>query len=117
MIKTTIIIFVLFFLAFCGFVVYDLTTAKRRKEVYRVKSSATAYLLLLPSVVLAFLFIMLPILYSLGYAFTDYYLLDPDNIKFILFCFYMCLYLNSCRSIYRSCYRRTNFCLCQRSAF
>ena len=85
MIKTTIIIFVLFFLAFCGFVVYDLTTAKRRKEVYRVKSSATAYLLLLPSVVLAFLFIMLPILYSLGYAFTDYYLLDPDNIKFILF--------------------------------
>ena len=85
MIKTTIVIFVLFFLAFCGFVVYDLTTAKRRKEVYRVKSSATAYLLLLPSVVLAFLFIMLPILYSLGYAFTDYYLLDPNNIKFILF--------------------------------
>lgn len=85
MIKTTIIIFVLFFLAFCGFVAYDLVTAKKRKEVYRVKSSATAYLLLLPSVVLAFLFIMLPILYSLGYAFTDYYLLDPDNIKFILF--------------------------------
>jgi len=85
MIKTTIVIFALFFLAFCGFVVYDLTTAKRRKEVYRVKSSATAYLLLLPSVVLAFLFIMLPILYSLGYAFTDYYLLDPNNIKFILF--------------------------------
>ena len=83
MIKTTIIIFVMFLLAFCGFVVYDLTTAKRRREVYRVKSTATAYLLLLPAVALAFLFILLPILYSLGYAFTDYYLFEPDNIKFI----------------------------------
>ena len=82
MVSTTIIIFVLFLCAFGGFVAYDVATARRRKELYRVKSSATAYLLLLPSVALAFLFILLPILYSLGYAFTDYYLLEPNKISF-----------------------------------
>ena len=81
MYTTPIIIFVLFLLAFCGFAISDLATAKRRKEVYRVKSSATAYLMLLPAIALAFLFIMLPILYSLGYAFTDYWLLEPDKIN------------------------------------
>ena len=85
MTKTTIIIFILFLVAFCGFVVYDLATAKRRKEVYRVRSSATAYLMLLPSIALAFLFILLPILYSLGYAFTDYYLLEPNKIGIVFF--------------------------------
>ena len=83
MLTASIIIFVLFLCAFGGFVAYDLATAKRHKTVYRVKSTATAYLMLLPAVVLAFLFIMLPILYSLGYAFTDYYLLRPDDVKFI----------------------------------
>ena len=83
MLNTSIIIFVLFLLAFGGFAAYDLATAKRRKEVYRVKSSITAYLMLLPAVALAFLFILLPILYSLGYAFTDYYLLRPNDINFI----------------------------------
>ena len=83
MINTSIIIFVLFLCAFGGFVAYDLATARKRKEVYRVKSSVTAYLMLLPSVALAFLFILLPILYSLGYAFTDYYLLKPNDINFV----------------------------------
>ena len=83
MLNTSIIIFVLFLLAFGGFAAYDLATAKRRKEVYRVKSSVTAYLMLLPAVGLAFLFILLPILYSLGYAFTDYYLLKPNDINFV----------------------------------
>ena len=83
MLKTSIIILVLFVFAFGGFVAYDIATAKKRKEVYRVKSSATAYLMLLPAVILAFLFILLPILYSLGYAFTDYYLLRPNDIKII----------------------------------
>ncbi len=83
MLKTSLIILVLFLLAFGGFVAYDLATARKRKEVYRVKSSATAYLMLLPAVALAFLFILLPILYSLGYAFTDYYLLKPNDISFV----------------------------------
>ena len=83
MLNTSIIILGLFLCAFCGFVIYDLATAKSRKVVYRAKSSVTAYLMLLPSVALAFLFILLPILYSLGYAFTDYYLLKPNQINFV----------------------------------
>ena len=82
MTNTTIIIFAVFLAAFAGFAVYDMVTARRRREIYRVKSTATAYLLLLPAVALAFLFILLPILYSLGYAFTDYYLLEPNKINF-----------------------------------
>ena len=83
MVTTSLIILAVFLCAFGGFVVYDLATAKQHKEIYRVKSSATAYLMLLPAVVLAFLFILLPILYSLGYAFTDYYLLEPNKIDFV----------------------------------
>ena len=85
MATTSIIIFVIFLSAFGGFAVYDLATARRHKAVYRVKSTATAYLMLLPAVVLAFLFILLPILYSLGYAFTDYYLLEPNKINIVFF--------------------------------
>ena len=85
MLRTSIFILGLFLCAFGGFVIYDLATAKRQKVVYRVKSSATAYLMLLPSVALAFLFVMLPILYSLGYAFTDYYLLQPNKINIVYF--------------------------------
>ena len=85
MLNASIIIFVLFLLAFCGFALYDLATAKRQRTVYRMKSTATAYLMLLPAIALAFLFILLPILYSLGYAFTDYYLLKPNDIDFIGF--------------------------------
>lgn len=85
MLNTSIIILVLFLLAFAGFAISDLATAKKRKEVYRVKTTATAYLMLLPAVGLAFLFVLLPILYSLGYAFTDYYLLEPNKINFVEF--------------------------------
>ena len=81
MVSTTLIILAIFLIVFVGFMVYDLITAKKRKEVYRTKSSATAFLMLLPAVILAFIFILLPILYSLGYAFTDYYLLKPKDIK------------------------------------
>ena len=85
MLTTSIIILILFLCAFGGFAAYDVAIARKRKVVYRVKSSATAYLMLLPSVALAFLFVLLPILYSLGYAFTDYYLLQPNNINFTAF--------------------------------
>ncbi len=71
--------------AFGGIVIYDLATAKRHKESYRAKSSITAYLMLLPAVALAFLFVLLPILYSLGYAFTDYIVYYPDDINIIFF--------------------------------
>ena len=38
--------------------------------------------MMLPAVALAFIFVLLPIIYSLGYAFTDFYLLQPNDIAF-----------------------------------
>ena len=83
MITTALIILGVFLCAFAGFVAYDLLSAKKHKVIYRAKSSATAYLMLLPAVILAFLFVLLPILYSLGYSFTNYRLLRENNIRFI----------------------------------
>lgn len=85
MVGSTLIILAIFVAAFLVFVVIDLLKSKNKKERYRLRTTLTAYAMLLPAVVLAFLFILLPILYSLGYAFTDYYLLTPDDIKFVGF--------------------------------
>ena len=82
---STLIIAAVFVSLFAGFAIYDIATGRRRKEKYRANSTLTAYLMLIPAIVLAFLFILLPILYSLGYAFTDYYLLKPNKISYIGF--------------------------------
>ena len=88
LLKTTLIILAVFVLIFGTIAGIDIYRAKKGKERfirYNKKLSLSAYLMLLPAVILAFLFIMLPILFSLGYAFTDYYLLDPNATEFIGF--------------------------------
>ncbi len=82
---SALIIAAVFVVIFAVFAVFDVVTGKRTKEKYRIRTALTAYLMLAPAILLAFLFVLLPILYSLGYAFTDYYLLEPDNIKYIGF--------------------------------
>ena len=82
---SALIIAAVFVAGFAGIAIYDIATSRRRKEKYRFKTVATAYLMLIPALVLAFLFVLLPILYSLGYAFTDYNLLKPNNIKYVGF--------------------------------
>lgn len=85
---TALIIFGIFFAIVVGIVLSDIYASKHTKKVrvkYKVHTSITAYLLLLPACILAFLFIMLPIIYSLGYSFTNYYSLEPENMKFIWF--------------------------------
>lgn len=82
---STLIILGVFAAVFLGLAVWDVVSSKKKNRKYRLRSSATAYIMLLPAVLLAFLFILLPILYSLGYAFTDYYLLTPNDINFIGF--------------------------------
>lgn len=47
------------------------------------QETITAYSFLTPALVLAFLFVVLPILLAFTYGFTDYYLLKPDAKKFI----------------------------------
>ena len=68
--------------AFGAVAVKDIVTAKRNGRKYLKRNCVAAYTMMLPAVVLAFIFVLLPIVYSLGYAFTDYYLLKPNNIHF-----------------------------------
>lgn len=67
---------------FLAVAVKDVLVAKRNNRRYHLKNCLASYGMMLPAVGLAFIFVLLPIIYSLGYAFTDFYLLKPDNIKF-----------------------------------
>ena len=86
LIKTTLIILAVFVVIFGVIAGIDIYKSKQKSgyvEKFNKKVSISAYLMLTPAVILAFIFIMLPILFSLGYAFTDYYLLEPDATKFV----------------------------------
>ena len=85
MILSAIIIFIVFAAIFAAVVFADIKTAKKRQVKYTFRNSLTALLLLLPAVVGAFFFVLLPIMYSLGYGFTDYNLLKPNETEFVGF--------------------------------
>lgn len=82
MIGSTLAILACFVLIFGAVAAKDVSAKKKRGERYRWKGCFAAYGMMAPAVVLGFIFVMLPIVYSLGYAFTDFYLLKPDNIQF-----------------------------------
>ncbi|WP_257348253.1 carbohydrate ABC transporter permease [Pseudalkalibacillus decolorationis] len=48
-----------------------------------VRESIAAYSFLSPALILLGLFLLLPVLMAIYYAFTDYYLLTPDNRQFV----------------------------------
>ncbi len=56
---------------------------KTSKVKYRTDEVMTAYLFLLPALLLALIFIVVPIILAFIYGFTDYYLLKPDERTFI----------------------------------
>ncbi len=85
MLLVALIVFASLFALFGLVAVKDVVTIKKRHRKFNVKTSIAAYGMLLPAVILGFFFIMLPIVYSLAYAFTDYYLLKPEQISFIGF--------------------------------
>ncbi len=76
--------FIIFLAMAVGFgvaIVLDLVKGKKNHEPFRVKGSFVALGLLLPSLALAFFFVVLPIVYSLSYSFTKYRLTAPDMIS------------------------------------
>ena len=85
MLMTTLIVLLVFVIIFAVIAGIDIYKSKKRKEQYRKSSIITSFLMLLPASLLAFIFVLLPIIYSLGYAFTDFYLLRPNDINFIGF--------------------------------
>ena len=86
MILTSLAIVGAFLLVFGAFIAKDIVAARRspHKNIrYSAKESVCSYLMLLPAIALICVFVLLPIVYSLGYAFTDYYLLKPDETEFV----------------------------------
>lgn len=53
---------------------------KNNKQKYHKSEVIMAFAFLAPAVVMMFFFVILPIFMSLGYSFTNYNLMDPDNI-------------------------------------
>ena len=60
----------------------DVVLSVKRKEHYKKSELVLSYGLLIPAVVLAFFFVLLPIIMSLGYAFTNANMTNINNAVF-----------------------------------
>ncbi len=83
MINAVLIILGVFVAVFGAMVAIDLVKAKKNNVRYHFKECVSSYLMLAPAITLAFIFVVLPIIFSLGYAFTDYRMSRPNNIHFV----------------------------------
>lgn len=63
--------------------VRNTTEHLRQSEHYKARDIVSAYGFLTPALILAILFIVLPIILAFTYGFTDYYLLKPNDKEFI----------------------------------
>lgn len=82
MLLTGLIIIAAFLAIFAGFAVKDVIVRHRQGRRYNLKQCTAALLMMLPAIVLALIFVLLPIVFSLGYAFTDYFL-GANEIKWV----------------------------------
>ena len=81
LILSALIIFLVFLAIYALVVFLDVRKAKKRRQKYQFSRAVTAFLLLLPATILGFFFVLLPIMYSLGYSFTDYFLTTPEDTE------------------------------------
>ena len=85
MVVAALLILLALFVAFVTIFIIDFLKRKNSEQKFHVRESLAAYALLIPAVLLAFFFVLLPIFFSLGYSFTDFDLLHPNTAKFIGF--------------------------------
>ena len=78
-----LLILLVLMLIFIGVFVADFIRRRKSEKKYHLRESIVAYLLMIPAVILAFFFVLLPIFFSLGYAFTNFDLLHPNEVDFI----------------------------------
>ena len=78
MIIIALLILLGLFLIFLSNFVVDLIRKGKSETKFHKAEVIMGYILLIPAVVLAFFFVVLPIFFSLGYAFTDFDLLHPN---------------------------------------
>ena len=79
---TYLIVALVFVAILAAFIIKDIIVRRKRGGRYRIKESLAAYGMMTPALLLALVFVLLPIVFSLGYAFTNYYLLKPNEIQF-----------------------------------
>lgn len=91
-------------LIFVSVFVIDIVKTRKSERRYHLSEVGVAFALLIPSCILAFFFVILPIFFSLGYSFTDFNLLEPDNVKFTGFENFVTLFkeFNNHGEVYRS---------------
>lgn len=80
-----IIVFAIIVAIFGIIVILDIHKAKKHQQKFHIGRSITAICLILPAFMMIFFFIVLPIVYSLGYGFTKTSFLNPENMTFIGF--------------------------------
>ena len=80
-----LIILLVLMLIFIGVFIADFIRRRKSEKKYHLRESIVAYLLMIPAVLLAFFFVLLPIFFSLGYAFTNFDLLRPTEVNFVGF--------------------------------
>lgn len=85
MASITVIILAVFAAVLAVIIGIDIYKAKKSNQKYHLKQCIAGYLMMTPAIVLAFIFVMLPIIFSLGYAFTDYHMYYPNDINFVGF--------------------------------
>lgn len=74
-------VFAAFIVIFLAIFIKDFLKNRKANNKYHKSEVIVAFILLAPSVILAFFFVLLPIISSLSYSFTDYTLGDPNNIS------------------------------------
>ena len=82
MVLIALIILAVLLLIFLSIFVIDIVMCKKKGKKFHLTEVGVAFLLLVPACILAFFFVILPLFFSLGYAFTDFDLLKPNDIKF-----------------------------------
>ena len=80
-----LLILLVLMMIFIGVFIMDFIRRRKSEKKYHLRESIAAYVLLIPAALLAFFFVILPIFFSLGYAFTDFDLLHPNEVNFIGF--------------------------------
>ena len=87
LLNTTLIVFAVFALILLAIFISDLIRKRKSELKYHTGETVLAYVLMAPAIVLAFFIVVLPIVFSLGYAFTDFQYTPKslNNISFDAF--------------------------------
>ena len=85
MATVALILFLVLLLVFAGVFAIDFYKKRKSESKYHRSEVIMALALLIPAIALAFFFVVLPIAFSLGYAFTDAYLLEINDTHWVGF--------------------------------